>query len=78
MTWQDKVFAFVNILFSLFLIPQLIDVFNGVKLNIFSCFLTAAGVFACAYCLWTMHSKWGAFWTAVNGLMWTVMGVMSI
>jgi hypothetical protein len=72
--WQDIVIAVVDILFSVFLIPQVYYVSTGkMQMSKLTAGTTAAGLLVMAVAFATMDLTYAAATTCLTAAMWAIM-----
>jgi len=72
--WQDIVIAVVDILFSVFLIPQVYYVYTGkMQMSKLTAGTTAAGLLVMAVAFATMNLTYAAATTCLTALMWGIL-----
>lgn len=77
--WQDFVFSIVGIVFTLILVPQLLDVFNKrCNLNCLTCATTGVGCFIIAFVDTTLNLPFAALISVITGIIWLLLLIFSI
>ncbi len=78
MIWQDIIIAAMGFLFSIMLIPQLLDSLAGRHVNATSSGMTTLGLVVMGACFLTLDLWLSALSTFVNGAMWLVLFVLGL
>jgi hypothetical protein len=74
--WQDLFFTSSGITFSVMLIPQLIDAYNGKGMNVITASLTAGILFIQCYAYFTLNMIYAAI--PITAIVWTLIAYLSI
>ena len=74
--WQDLFFASSGIVFSLMLIPQLVDAYRGRGMNIITASLTAGLLFLQCYAYFTLNMFFAAI--PLTAVIWAAIAYYSI
>ena len=69
--WQDIVMSVVGVIFTVVLIPQVIDCYKKRgKMNAISCSITVAGLVVMAICMFTLGAYYTAVMEVITAGMW--------
>lgn len=76
--WQDVVLSIVGFLFTVMLIPQLVDASYGKSiLNFWTCLVTGAGCIVVGIVDITLNLQYAAIVSVCTGVMWLALMFMS-
>ena len=78
MIWQDILIAALGFLFSIMLIPQIKDSFNGNYVNTTSSALTALGLVIMGVTFATLELWLTTISTLLNGAVWLLLFVLAM
>jgi hypothetical protein len=71
--WQDFVLSIIGIIFTVSLIPQLIDVRKNNVMNSITCFVTSTGCFVIAYIDFTLNLPYASVISIITASLWGLM-----
>jgi hypothetical protein len=72
--WQDFILSIVGIVFTLSLIPQIIDVLHKkCVMNSTTCFITSSGCFVIAFVDFTLNLPYASMISVITGIFWGTM-----
>jgi len=71
--WQDFVLSIIGIIFTVSLIPQLIDVRKNGVMNSITCFITSTGCFVIAYIDFTLNLPYASVISIITASIWGLM-----
>jgi CHASE2 domain-containing sensor protein len=74
--WQDLFFASSGVIFSLMLIPQLVDAYHGKGMNIITASLTAGLLFFQCYAYFTLNMFFAAI--PITAIIWAAIAYFSM
>ena len=77
--WQDIVMSGIGIVFTIMLIPQLIDIVKKqVSMNYMTCVVTGLGCFVIAFVDVTLTLFFAAIISVITGIIWLLLFILSI
>lgn len=77
--WQDIVMSVVGIIFTIMLIPQLIDLIKKhICMNYLTCVVTGIGCFVIAFIDITLNLIGAAAISVITGIIWILLFILSI
>lgn len=72
--WQDIALSIIGGLFTVMLIPQLVDAWRGKAImNFWTCFVTGAGCIAIGFIDVTLNLPTAAVVSGATGVMWFLL-----
>jgi hypothetical protein len=78
--WQDFTIMTINIIFSLSLIPQVVEGFKKKKglIELWTSIPTALGLFVMSYTFLTLHLIFSAGLTFLTGILWLLLLIQKL
>jgi len=78
--WQDFVIMIINIIFSLSLIPQVIEGFKKKKglIEFWTSIPTTLGLFVMSYTFFTLNLIFSSWLTFLTGILWLLLLIQKI
>lgn len=71
--WQDFALTLIGAIFTISLIPQLIDVYKNGVMNSLTCFITSVGCFIIAYIDMTLGLPLSSIMSLITAIIWGLM-----
>lgn len=71
--WQDIALTIIGAIFTISLIPQLIDVYKNGVMNSITCLITSIGCFIIAYIDITLNLTFSSIMSLITAIIWGLM-----
>ena len=80
MIWQDIVISIATIVFSIALVPQIIEGYTQKKalITLWASGPTFIGLFAMTYAFFTLHLYYSTIMDFINAILWLIIFIQGI